>query len=181
MSSSPPEQAALVPLACPACGGALDPLREDVLFLCPSCGAASELTGATNVRRELHHATPAAERAALHLPFWRLGASAVTPAFNGSRLLTLTRWYSERTSALDAHLGGLAPRGLWGGRIGARDAPRLLALATGESAPGPPVLLAVPFQHEPSRLVCAITGLHLYLETLEGSRELMARWEKLRS
>jgi hypothetical protein len=135
----------------------------------------------------------------------------MAPAFNGSRLLTVSRWYTERIPAIEARTGGPAPRGLWGGRIGARDAPRIAALAAenaraagarsatvltelpksperakrvegsepkGESKDAP-ALLAVPFYREPSRLVCAITGLHLYLETIEGSAELMARWEKL--
>ena len=188
MSSSRPSNPPLVPLGCPSCGSGLDPLRDDVLFLCAGCGGASELVGTQTMPRRLVHATPASESPVLHLPFWRLSASAIAPAFNGSRLLTVSRWYSERVSALDAHQGGPAPRGLWGGRIGARDAPRVAALAWGDDAttqPGrddagaAPALLAVPFFRQPSRLVCAITGLHVYLETLEGSAELMARWEKV--
>lgn len=182
MSSSLPSDSPLLPLGCASCAGPLDPLRDDVLFLCPSCGAASELVGTKTVPRALHHTTPAPGAPFVHLPFWRLGDRAITPAFNGSRLLTVTRWYSEREPALDAHPGGPAPRGLWGGRIGADDAPRILALATAGALPGvraAPVLFAVPFFREPSRLVCAVTGLHVYLQTLEGSAELMARWDRI--
>src|SRR5262245_4283601 len=87
MSPSRREGPLLLPLGGPACGGALDPLPDDVLFLCGPCGAASELTGAVTVRRELRHCTPSSGPKTLHLPFWRLSDSAVTPAFNGSRLL----------------------------------------------------------------------------------------------
>jgi hypothetical protein len=56
------------------------------------------------------------------------------------------------------------------------------ATAAGPSGPEPgasgAVLFAVPFLREPSRLVCAITGLHLYLETLEGSAALLSRWSE---
>jgi len=207
MSSSRPEDLPLLPLGCPSCGGGLDPLRDDLLFLCAACGGASELVGTATVRRELRHKTPGTGPPPVHLPFWRLSGSSLVPAFNGSRLLTLARWYTERMALLDAHPGGPAPRGLWGGRIGAGDAPRLAALASGntlaaqgtrgagagagtaasrdagavavEAGGAAPALFAVPFHREPSRLVCAITGLHLYLETLEGSAELMARWKKV--
>lgn len=163
--------------------------------------------GTATVRRELRHTTPGTGPPPVHLPFWRLSGSSLVPAFNGSRLLTLARWYTERMALLDARPGGPAPRGLWGGRIGATDAPRLAALASGnalaaqgtrrvgagagtvpsadrgavagEAEGAAPAVFAVPFQREPSRLVCAITGLHLYLETLEGSAELMARWKRL--
>src|SRR5262245_22640138 len=194
MSSSRPSEPLLLPLGCPSCGGGLDPLHDDVLFLCGAAGGASESVGPRTVRRELRHATPSSEESILHLPFWRLSASAVAPAFNGSRLLTVSRWYSERVPDLDAGTGGPAPRGLWGGRIGAADAPRLVALASesdssgrGERRKAPtttaaaPVLFAVPFHREPSHLVCALTGFHLYLETLEASAELLARWDRLLS
>jgi predicted RNA-binding Zn-ribbon protein involved in translation (DUF1610 family) len=191
MSSSRPSDAPLLPLGCPSCAGGLDPLRDDILFLCPACGAASELVGAATVRRELRHATPASRSLVMHLPFWRLSASAIAPAFNGTRLLTVSRRYSERAPALDAHPGGPAPRALWGGRIGAADAPRIAALAMERALPAPntyradagaqAVLFAIPFYRQPSRLVCAITGLHIYLETIEGNAELLARWEKVQT
>ena len=224
MPSSRPDGPPLLPLCCPACGGSLDPLQEDIIFLCAACGGASELQSATTIRCELRHATPAGLARPVHLPFWRLGAGAVTPAFNGARLLTLTRWFSARATALDALHGGSPPRALWGGRIGSVDARRVFALAVDgplcapprsrpnathpaslagggdvgprepmRSAPGtpsappvappdpatPPVLMAIPFLREPSRLVCMLTGLHIYLETLEGAMELLARWDKL--
>ena len=256
MSSSRREEPLLLPLGCPGCGGGLDPLPDDVLFLCGACGAVSELSGTATVHRELRHRTPLKGPKMLHLPFWRLSDTTITPAFNGSRLLTITRWYSAKLALLDAHPEGPPPRGLWGGRIGAADAPRLAALAwedgdplasgrAGAQAGGPPVrssqrstgddvtlsatglgatvttvrtwsadtpdpaigtasrrrpaglaaavptatrpiaasrpeavLFAVPFHREPSRLICAVTGLHLYLETLEGHAELLERWRE---
>jgi predicted RNA-binding Zn-ribbon protein involved in translation (DUF1610 family) len=138
MSSSRHDEPRLQPLSCPACGAALDPLSDDLLFLCAGCGGASELAGSVIVRRELRHRTPSSGPRPVHLPFWRLSADAFTPAFNGSRLLTLTRWYSERLDRIESHAEGPAPLGLWGGRIGAADAPRLLALAWEGGAAGRP-------------------------------------------
>jgi hypothetical protein len=41
---------------------------------------------------------------------------------------------------------------------------------------GKGILLGLPFRAEPHRLVCALTGLHIYLETLESGGEILARW-----
>ncbi len=131
MSFSPRSRIALVPLSCPACGGALDPLPGDVLYLCASCGAASELAGDSLVRRQVLFAGGGSDPLLIRLPFWRLGEAAVTPAFNGSRLLTLTRWYSRRAEALAGEAAG-RPRGLWGGTIGSADAARIFSLAMEE-------------------------------------------------
>lgn len=150
--SSRRSAALLVPLACPACGGSLDPLAEDIVFLCPQCSGASELHGSLTAPRLLRTLVRAPATAGLmtgglgeslpavanggaasvadetlYLPFWEFPTIAITPAFNGSRLLTLTRWYTERASAL-AGRSGPPPRGLWGGRIGSGDARRVLSL-----------------------------------------------------
>ena len=189
---------ALTPLLCPACGGALDPLPDDVLFLCPGCGGASELAAGSPRSREVRFlASPSGEVASIYLPLWSFEENWITPAFNGSRLLTLTKWYSQRRAACTAP-GEASVRPLWGGRIGAQDAWRVCLLAhdakpahgadpdrdlqTGGSAPPgprtPPTLLGVPYRTAPSHLVCALTGLHIYRETLEGAADLLARWDR---
>jgi hypothetical protein len=178
------------------------------------------------VRRQVLFAGGGSDPLLVRLPFWRLGEGAVTPAFNGSRLLTLTRWYSRRAEALGGEPAG-RPRGLWGGTIGSADASRIFSLAMEEPdmngkrrrtpvPPGTPArsfgvpdgtnppghvadaapseaprpgravgtrrsptavsAVALPFAAEESRFVCALTGLHIYYETLEAAKELLARW-----
>jgi len=171
-----------------------------VIFLCPSCGSASELSGnRTHERPLLAILAYKGGPGSAYLPFWLCGERALAPAFNGSRLLTLTKWYSGRASELTA-APKARPPALWGGRIGSSDARRLLALVEDKAPPhgkaslpeaslptqsstltANPTVLALPFAVEKSRLVCQHTGVQIYLETLEAAPEILGRWRKIGS
>ena len=180
---SPPSGAAwkLARLSCPRCGGGLDPLSTDVVYHCQACGGACELVEGRTVERGLAWlAVPAGgAQPDLTLPFWRLGPGRITPAFNATRLLTLTTCYSERFARAELPLGK-AGRGLWGGSIGSSDARRVCRMALEDADPaGPssvPAVLGISFRRETNHLVCLTTGFHIYLETIEGAARLLDRW-----
>ena len=167
------------------------------------------MQGGGTARREVHiPAAPSAEGETIRLPYWRFSGGAMCPAFNCSRLITLTRWYSERTSLLAAASTPASGRafGLWGGTIGSGDAARVIALARRPKpsrgrtdhpaaaspqreeadAPAPPgvpplgtgALLALSYSVEPAKLICPVSGLHLYLETVDSAEEILARWRR---
>jgi hypothetical protein len=187
-----------VPLICPRCSGDLEALPLDVVFACHECATGLELVGHDLVPLPLLTLRSAPEVAAgeLSLPFWVLPAASIAPAFNSSRLLTLTRWYSERARAgtLTPHEGAAR---IVGGTLGSSDAARLppLALPDEERAArriamkpdanppdrpraqrDSPSVLAIPFRVDGPRLVCAASGLHIYLETIEDARSILDRW-----
>lgn len=175
----------VIPLRCPACGGALAAGGEDVIFPCTRCGTWRELAGEELVLREMVHAAgpdldspPAARREMVRLPFWVFPFRAATA---GGEVATLGEYLALAGSVTPLAPGqGEKPPLVFVPAFAGKSASllragRLLTLrspAFGRSAGTPPSVAPIVFREADARTLAEA----VVLATVAAERRVNQRF-----
>jgi hypothetical protein len=161
-----PETVGFRPLLCPNCGWDL-PLRpDDCVFCCQSCRRAWEIE-ATNFRDVRTHVAVVAPPRSRNverrsLPFWRLGAARLVPAFRFRRLkslVDLASSYGERPPTIELDQGERPE--LVGAYFDQDDAVKIASFVGDRDSEAPEELVWIPYASDGYSLVDPFFGLGL--------------------
>lgn len=171
------KQLVILPLKCLNCSSDLRALEEDVVFFCPLCQSCWELKGSTFQERKLFVAkrkinTPKKLADAFYLPFWYIDRTVLVPAFLGTELLKLAKYFT----LADLERSDEIIRRLYGASLYSWEAERLVSLAAQgkllESRQKSFEIAAIPFAFIDAKFIDLIKGTVFFPENIDNFQEI---------
>jgi hypothetical protein len=171
------KQIVILPLKCLNCSSDLRALEEDVVFFCSFCQTCWELKGSTFHERKLFVAkkkinTPKNLATVLYLPFWYIDRTALVPAFLGTELLKMAKYFT----LTDLESSDEIIFSLYGASLYSWEAERLISLVAkgklSESKRKSFEIAAIPFAFIDEKFIDLIKGTVFFPENIDNFQEI---------